>query len=240
MATIDDKGTYFQLLLNPNVENVELIDKPKEGYEATIGINEEGKHVISRVNYLKQFIDSSGNKKVRTIQDVLSKIDDLKNCSRCSTLDKENLTISSISTNETTGSGFVSTVSTNPTQSQVQPTQQLNVVSSQPIEEKTKSMKDVFADQFFNAYLTTPGKYIFGMMFGDENMISDAMPIDSKSQSDFIGEMVDFISGDIGLMRSPDEAKEYLSVLKQSEDEKSKPGSVKFNRNRRLYNNIIY
>uniref|UniRef100_A0A6M3M3L9 Uncharacterized protein n=1 Tax=viral metagenome TaxID=1070528 RepID=A0A6M3M3L9_9ZZZZ len=229
MATIDDKGTYFQLMLDPNVKNIEQIDKPREGYDAMIGLNAEGRHVISFVNYSKEFIDVNGKKVFRTIQEVLSKIDDLKNCKRCSTLDKENLNISSISVNQNNESGFMSP--------QPQTILQTNIAPTPVV--KTKSMKDVFADQFFNAYLTTPGRYIFGMMFGDEDMISDAMPQDEKSQADFIGEMVDFMSGDVGLMRSPEEAKEYLSVLKQN-DEDLNSTTTKKSRKRNLPRTVVY
>jgi hypothetical protein len=230
MATITDKGTYIQLMMNPNVKSVEQINKPTEGYTALIGLNNEDRHVISYVNYAKEFVNEKGVKVVRTIQDILSKVDELKNCSRCSTLDKENLKIESISLSppSTPSAGFMT-----PQSSTVPVT-----AGTSPVSGPKKSMKDVFADQFFNAYLTNPGKYLFGMMFGDEDMISESIPQDPESQARFIGEMVDFMSGDIGLMRSPEEAKEYLSVLKSSSDSDS--GKTSKSKLRRFASNVIY
>jgi len=235
MAKIEDKGTYIQLILEPGLKSVEQIDKPEEGYEAMIGLNNLGRHMISYVNYAKEFINSSGNQVTRTIQDVLTKIDDLKNCQRCSTLDKENLNVDSITLTQPQSSGFVSTNSpTDVIRQTIEP------VSQQvPTPANQKSIKDMFADQFFNAYFTSPGKFVFGTLLGDEQMMSDVMPTNEKEQNAFIGEVIDYMTGDASLIRSPDEAKDFLSVMKQDNNDSNTPKTKRSNV-RLLPTTVIY
>ena len=97
MAQILDMGSDWKLIIDANVNPVEEINKPEEGYIALIGENRDtGLHTISYVMYHKEYTDANGNFASRSVDDILQKVDDLKNCERCSTLDKEKLNVDSI------------------------------------------------------------------------------------------------------------------------------------------------
>jgi len=56
------------------------------------------------------------------------------------------------------------------------------------------------------------------MMLNDDRILESAMPKDSTGIPVFMEEMVDFLAGKIDFVRSPDEVKDYLSVLKKDDD----------------------
>ena len=75
------------------------------------------------------------------------------------------------------------------------------------------------ANVFFDAYLTGPGKYLLGTMLGDDEMVATAVPNDPKGQAKFVGEMVDFMTGKLDIVRDPEEAKRVFAVLNTEDEE---------------------
>lgn len=214
MATIYDRGDNWHLVIAPNAKAVKTIDEPTKGYSATLGEDETGKHVVMDVHY---------NKDSYTLDNVQKFVKRSRECPQCAALDKERMNLDSIELQDEqpeprrvsgfkaqdidmdTGSGRLPHVM----QAQAQPQ-----AAKQPL----SPLKDIFANVFFDAYLTTPGKYFLGMMLNDDRILESAMPKDQAGIPVFMEEMVDFLAGKIDFVRSPDEVKDYLSVLKKDDD----------------------
>lgn len=199
MAQILDKGDQWELIIAPEAIPVERIEEPTKGYWATIGEDPiSGTHVVSHMVY---------NKNQHTITDVMRNVEKLRNCTRCKTLDQEKLRVESIE------------VPTPPIP-QTPPPAQVQYVQ-QPVQQKNKNfdVKGQFANVFFDAFLTNPGRFLLGTMLGDDDLASSSIPDDPKGQQQFMSDMVDFLSGDIDFVRTPEEAKRVLSVVKGDDDE---------------------
>ena len=214
MATIYDRGDDWHLVIAPNAKAVKKIDEPDKGYSATLGVDETGKHVVMDVHY------SKGSYTLDNVQKFVKRSRD---CPQCAALDKERMNLDAIELQEEQPeprqvSGFrtqdidIDTGAGRPLhvmQAQAQPQ-----AAKQPL----SPLKDIFANVFFDAYLTTPGKYFLGMMLNDDRILESAMPRDQAGIPNFMEEMVDFLAGKIDFVRSPDEVKDYLSVLKKDDD----------------------
>jgi hypothetical protein len=106
-------------------------------------------------------------------------------------------------------------------------------ISKAPLSQQvTPDIKNMFATVVMDAYLTDPGKYFLGLMLDDQSLMESAYPADKQDMGHFMGDMIDFMSGDMDFMRSPEEAREFLSVMRTEEEER-KPG-VKIDTKKRL------
>lgn len=211
MATIYDTGKDWHLVIAPNAKPVQEINEPSKGYSATLGEDPDtGRHVVMDVHY---------DKDRYTIGEVTGYINKLSTCPACAALDKDKIHVESIEipTPQTQESTSVKNVQPQPMQQASQPS-----VSS--------PLKDIFANALFDAYFTTPGKYFFGMMLNDDKLLESAMPKNSEDLPQFMDEMIDFLAGKIDFMRSPDEIKDYLSVLKKDDNT---PQSKRYDKKRR-------
>jgi len=227
MATIYDKGDNWHLVIAPNAKPVKEIDEPSKGYSATLGEDQNGRHLVMDVHYSKDKY---------TINDVTKFVEKSRNCPQCAALDKEKMNIESIQLQDSKPqfSGYKSEYEQAPTQQyQQQPVQQQAATPVSPL-------KDIFANVFFDAYLTTPGKYFLGMMLNDDRILESAMPKDQSDIPGFMEEMVDFLAGKVDFVRSPDEVKDYLSVLKKDDDTPNKRTNNKRKRGSNTQSVLIY
>ena len=233
MATIYDRGDNWHLVISPNAKYVQEINEPAKGYSATLGEDQEtGKHVVMDVHY---------NKQKYTLDDVTKFIEKSRNCPKCDALDKEKMTlqgiemrepnpnVKSFSVGQGQGQGFISDIAPPAQVQQVQQAQTPVIQHPQSV----SPLKDIFANVFFDAYLTTPGKYFLGMMLNDDKILETAMPKSADGIPQFMEEMVDFLAGKIDFVRSPDEVKEYLSVLKKDDDTKTGSSNSRDRRNKK-------
>lgn len=232
MATIVEEGDNWHLVISPNARPVKFINEPDKGYRATLGEDPKtGNHVVMDVHY---------NKKNYTLDNVTKFVEKSRlnsnSCPTCSALDKDKMNSLSIELREPNpnvksfkadtedhSAGFVS--DSMPMSMQAQAAQ----APAQP-QQSQSPLKDIFANVFFDAYLTTPGKYFLGMMLNDDRILESAMPKSADKIPEFMDEMVDFLAGEIDFVRSPDEVKEYLSVLKKDDDD---GGTVSTSRSRK-------
>ncbi|MFH1769095.1 MAG: hypothetical protein ABH833_00315 [Parcubacteria group bacterium] len=218
MATIYDRGDSWHLVIAPNAKEVKRIDEPSKGYSATLGEDETGKHVVMDVHY---------NKDNYTLDNVQKFVKRSQDCPQCTALDKERMNLDSIELQEeqpvqsqaSGGSGFKR-------QDMNRPQQVAQVQAASPL-------KDIFANVFFDAYLTTPGKYFLGMMLNDDRILESAMPKSADKIPEFMEEMVDFLAGKIDFVRSPDDVKEYLSVLRKDDDDTVTQSSASRNKRKK-------
>jgi len=197
MAQIFDRDTNWELSIFPNVSTAEIIDEPAKGYRATLGYDPDSeRHVVTSVLYRKDMF---------TVDDVLKKVETLRDCAECDTLDKEKLRLESI----VIAPSFVQpTPSYLPTGAQAAPSLPV------PLQNGVKpGIKDMFATLVLDAYLTNPGKYFLGMMLDDETLMESAFPEGTEDITGFMGEMIDFMSGEVDFMRSPEQARDFMSVL---------------------------
>lgn len=217
MATIYDRGDNWHLVIAPNAKAVKRIDEPDKGYSATLGTDETGKHVVMDVHY------SKGSYTLDNVQKFVKRSRD---CPQCAALDKERMNLDAIELQDEQPDNFLSADKTltktdderfSPGFSQK--AEQVQAQAQAPATRQPLSpLKDIFANVFFDAYLTTPGKYFLGMMLNDDRILESAMPKDQAGIPNFMEEMVDFLAGKIDFVRSPDEVKDYLSVLKKDDD----------------------
>lgn len=194
LAQIVDEGTEWKLIIYPEAQPVEEINEvATKGYRATLGYDPNtDRHVVMTVWY---------NKATNSIGEVLKKIDEMKACPRCSALDKARLDSLTIETQPT-----------------FKPIRERERIIEQPVlvrEVQTsapparKNVKDMFANALFDAYLTPAGKLMVGNVFGDEDLVEQSMP----STPDELAQLwSDTTSGK--LLRSPDEAREFISVIR--------------------------
>jgi len=229
LAQIFDRGDKWELSIFPEItEAAEIIDEPEKGYSATLGyLPATDRHVVANVFYLKSMY---------SIEDVLAKIDALRNCERCDTLDKERLTLESINIpQQSTQVQTPASVLPQPIQhlppvmahSQigVSPTYQQTVPAELPLSQRVgPDIKDMFASLVLDTYLTDAGKYFLGLMLNDDELSRSAYPESPEQIPRFMNEMVDFMSGKVDFMRTPEEAREFLSVAAIQQEAKGAPG----------------
>ncbi len=219
MAQILDYGSDWKLVLDENVTPIEEIRKPEEGYIAQIGESRDtGLHTIAYVLYHKEYIDSNGNLATRSVDDILRKVDDLRNCERCSTLDKEKLNVDSIEFKSQNSQGFV----TNPTQ--VVPQLDATPSPARPFASSSvpqSPVTNLFSDIIVDSLLTDPGKYFLGTFLNDGKMVDSA--IKGKSPEEFAEQMFDFMEGKTDIVRSSEEARDFLSIMRESNEQKANP-----------------
>lgn len=226
MATIIEEDNNWHLIISPNARPVKELNEPEKGYRATVGEDPEtGNHVVMDVHYKKDKF---------SLDNVTKFVEKTRlnsgSCPTCSALDKEKMKTLAIELREPnpnvknfgaaqaqTQGGFVSDAPPPTHAQQVQQVQPQVQTQAQP----QSPLKDIFATVFFDAYLTTPGKYFLGMMLNDDKILETAMPKSPDKIPEFMEEMVDFLAGKIDFVRSPDEVKDYLSVLKKDDDTKA-------------------
>lgn len=202
MAQIFDRGTTWELSIFPNISATEVINEPAKGYRATLGFDPDTqRHVVTKVVYDKDKF---------TVDEVLKKVETLRDCAECDTLDKSKLQLESINFATPAVPEKVFSLPTG-----VQGVPALPVPPSASIK---PGIKDMFATLVLDAYLTNPGKYFLGMMLDDETLMQSAFPQGTDDMSGFMGEMIDFMSGDVDFMRSPEQAREFMSVLQAPGD----------------------
>lgn len=210
MAQIYDRGNVWELDIFPGLSPIEILDEPEKGYRAELALDPSTqRHVVANVTYAK---------KMYNIEDVLKKVESLRNCEACDTLDKERLRLESIN------------VSSPPMSSAppvTYPPATPSAPAPPPLSQKASpDIKDMFANVFFDAYLTDPGKYFLGLMLNDKTLTDSAYPTNANEMPAFMDNMIDFMSGKVEFMRSPEQAREFLSVMREGTEEESKPGTV--------------
>jgi len=227
MAEIIPLDTTWDLQINMNANPVETIDKlATEGYKATIGLDPATeKHVVMEVFY---------DKNKYTLNDVANKLEKLRTCGKCSTLDKEKMGLEKISLGSiSTGNGEMIDES-----GVADPVTLQNVhkLPTQPAQPQRVDIKNLFTDALFDAMFTKTGLYFLGSLTGDTNMMDKVMPKTPEEMENMMDEMVDFLSGETELFRSPDQAKEYLSMIRASRENDTKAvKKIGYNRkNRRV------
>lgn len=231
MAEILDRGDFWLLIVNRNAKPVEEINEPSKGYKAVLGFDSElDKHVVMTVEY---------SKKMFGLDDVYKKVEQLRTCSKCNALDKEKLkldrvqvdtspsppVINGVADSVPVRSAGVSPASSPSPSSPVfqgpdpfQPTQPIQPAQAQSTGSKFR-VKDMFVDALFDAYFTRPGKYVLGLMTEDEDLLESALPKNMDETSQFMDELVDFMTGEAELVRSPEQAKEFFRALRTPSDE---------------------
>jgi len=243
MARIIDEVMEWKLEIFPEATPVENINEPTQGYRALLGFdNSTDRHVIMYVWYDKDKF---------AIGDVLSKINSMKNCSRCDTLDRERLNELSIEpaarpdpyynpvqtpvsqpaqtdygTLSPPGRPAVHTPVPNP------PTYAPN--PSTPAPGTRTDVKSMFADAMFDAYLTPAGKLMWGNVFGDTALVESAYPKNVNEMSRLVEQTT---AGEF--LRNPEEAKEFFAAI-HSGDPDDAPGSSGQSKVRKTKGIVIY
>lgn len=226
MAQIYDRGTAWELDIFPGLAPVEILDEPDKGYRAVLSLDPATqRHVVASVTYSKDMY---------TIEDVINKVESLRTCDACDSLDKEKLRLESISIPSSTP---LSPFSTPPIQ-----TPGTVLAAPQASSQVTPNVKDLFANVVMNAYLTDPGKYFLGLMLDDQTLLESAYPANKADLPNFMDDMIDFMSGKVEFMRSPEEAREFLSVMREGteEDARSISPAAKRNLPSAMGNIVIY
>jgi len=226
LAQIYDRGNVWELDIFPGLAPVEILDEPDKGYRAVLSLDPATqRHVVAKVTYSKDMY---------SIEDVLKKVESLRTCEACDTLDKDRLRLESI-TVPSAGPLPISPVVQSPPPPPV---------SAAPLlsERAPPNVKDMFANIVMDAYLTDPGKYFLGLMLDDSTLLESAYPADKKDMPGFMNDMIDFMSGKTEFMRSPEEAREFLSVMREGteEDARSISPATKKNLPSAMGNIVIY
>jgi len=226
LAQIYDRGNVWELDIFPGLAPAEILDEPAKGYRAVLSLDPATqRHVVANVTYSKDMY---------TIEDVISKVESLRTCEACDTLDKERLRLESI--NIPSPAPLPPPVAT-PTPVPVP------VPANPPLSQNAApDVKDMFANIVMDAYLTDPGKYFLGLMLDDKSLVESAYPADKKDMPGFMEDMVDFMSGKVEFMRSPDDAREFLSVMRAGteEDNRSTSPAAKRSLPSAMGNIVIY
>ena len=206
MASVYDRGDRWELVIAPEATPVEEIDEPDKGYHATLGQLPDGRHVVMNVLY---------NKDRFSVQDVLEKVDNLRNCSRCQTLDKERLKLDKIEVPSSPA----------PTPAPQQQAQGFQTPPPAPTptptpspQNKVRNVKDWFGTVFLDAYLTPAGKYFLGIMLDDDQLLESAIPENPQEIPDFMDNVLDFLSGKTDFVRDAEEVREYFDAMRSNKD----------------------
>jgi len=226
LAQIYDRGNVWELDIFPGLSPVEILDEPDKGYRAILSLDPATqRHVVAKVTYSKDMY---------TIEDVLQKVESLRTCEACDTLDKERLRLESIT---------VPSAGPLPISPAIQPPTPPPVHAAPPLSaQATPNVKDMFANIVMDAYLTDPGKYFLGLMLDDQALLESAYPTSKDDLPNFMEDMIDFMSGKVEFMRSPEEAREFLSVMRAGteEDVRSISPAAKRNLPSAMGNIVIY
>ena len=198
MAQIYDRGDVWELDIFPGLAATEILDEPNKGYRAVLSLDPATqRHVVAKVTYSKDLY---------SIEDVLNKVESLRTCEACDTLDKDRLRLESIT---------VPSAGPLPVTPSIQTPPPVPVPTAPLLSAKvTPNVKDMFANIVMDAYLTDPGKYFLGLMLDDQTLLESAYPANKEDLPNFMEDMIDFMSGKVEFMRSPDEAREFLSVMR--------------------------
>ncbi|MDD5614971.1 MAG: hypothetical protein PHH85_02080 [Candidatus Methanoperedens sp.] len=225
MAEIIDSGESWKLVINTTATKLDprdgYIDEFRtKGYRAEVGRDDNtGQHVVMWVEY---------DKKRNTLDDVAKKVDQLRTCGRCQTLDKKNLNLGKIQLGGGVGSGEGTSASQNSNFPGMRGADIPQARAAAPVfaaeMRKPSAVKDMFSNLIFDAYFTRAGKYYLGLMTGDETLIDSALPKDQNEMGVFMNEILDFMTGDVEFVRSPEEAKEFLGALRAPASEESRGG----------------
>jgi len=226
LAQIYDRGNVWELDIFPGLAPAEILDEPEKGYRAVLSLDPATqRHVVAKVTYSKDMY---------TIEDVLQKVESLRTCEACDTLDKERLRLESINVPS------AAPLPASPVIQNLPPPP----VPAAPLlsQQATPNVKDMFANIVMDAYLTDPGKYFLGLMLDDQTLLESAYPNDKADMPGFMNDMIDFMSGKVDFMRSPDEAREFLSVMREGteEDARSISPATKRNLPSSMGNIVIY
>lgn len=215
MAQIYDRGNVWELDIFPGLAPAEILDEPDKGYRAILSLDPATqRHVVAKVTYSKDMY---------TIEDVISKVESLRTCDACDTLDKEKLRLESIS---------IPSAALPPLSSATPNATPSPVPAALPLSQNASpNVKDMFANIVMDAYLTDPGKYFLGLMLDDKSLLESAYPARPEDTPAFMEDMIDFMSGKTEFMRSPDEAREFLSVMRAGTDEDARSISPAAKRN---------
>lgn len=207
MAQIYDRGNVWELSIFPGLSPAEILDEPDKGYRAELALDPATqRHVVAKVTYAKNMY---------SIEDVLQKVESLRNCEACDTLDRDRLRLESITV-----------PSLPPTASPLAtPLPQAPAVSAVPLtsQQASPDVKDMFANLVLDAYLTDPGKYFLGLMLDDKQLSDSAYPTNKENMPEFMNDMIDFMSGKVEFMRSPEEAREFMSVMQADKNADGTP-----------------
>lgn len=226
MAQIYDRGNVWELDIFPGLVPVEILDEPSKGYRAVLSLDPATqRHVVAKVTYSKDMY---------TIEDVLKKVESLRTCEACDTLDKERLRLESIT---------VPSAGPLPASPLIQAPPPTPVPAAATLSANVApDIKNLFAEVVMNAYLTDPGKYFLGLMLDDTALLESAYPADKRDMPVFMNDMIDFMSGKTEFMRSPDEAREFLSVMRADteDDNGSISPAAKRNLPSAMGNIVIY
>jgi len=213
LATIQDEGSTWKLTIYPEATPVEEINEPDRGYRALLGYDAStDRHMVMYVWY---------NKDKYPIGEVLKKIDEMKSCPRCDTLDKDRLRNITIQTQNKVRPVRQMEEYVEEVESVLHPQQLKSVPAPKPIVPRG-NIKDMFANAMFDAYLTPAGKFMVGNVFGDDKLVESAMP---KDQDELAQLWSDTTSGK--LLRSPEDAKKFMSVLKSGSEEDDTAAKIK-------------
>lgn len=217
MGRIIDEGSVWKLEIFPEAQPVQEIDETEsKGYRALLGYDPvTERHVVMYVWY---------NKDQYPIGEVLNKINDMRECPVCDTLDRDRLKDISIESPGVrpgygvgAGRGFGLGQGYRGTYQQTVP--DIAVPDTPPVPNASKNVKDMFSSAIFDAYLTPAGKLLMGNVFGDETLTEEAFP---KTPDEMARLWEDTTAG--RFLRSPDEAKEFISVIKDNENDSGIPG----------------
>ena len=233
MAQITDEGIKWRLDLHQdavvqydsigNVDPETMFQSPDKTYHALLGVDPQTeRYVIKSVWY---------DKSKYAIGDVIKLIDDMKNCAKCDTLDRQRLKELHI---ETAGrpeqyQDYVNNSMTQPTHNSPGVTSppggpafhQNNfggrgvdtsygnpVPVPEPSQANTPTAMDMYMEAMFNAYLTSAGKLMWGNVFGDKKLVDSVYPNSVEEMAQLIE---DVNSGK--LLRNPEEAKEFFAAI---------------------------
>ncbi len=111
---------------------------------------------------------------------------------------------------------------TNP--SQVVP--QIDVTPSTTLPIATPSVSqspvtNLFSDIIVDSLLTDPGKYFLGTFLNDSKMVDSA--VKGKTPDEFAAQMFDFMEGKTDIVRSSEEAREFLTIMRESNEKNANP-----------------
>lgn len=220
MAQIKDIGDKWALIIDETAPIVDYIDEPVKGYWAEIAEDPEtGKHFVSKVTY---------DKSKHELSTLIKNVDALKNCSKCQALDKAKLDLSVV---DIPTSSYIEDSTTEPTPTPTFVSPAMKAITPTPSytqkaedtttsSDKAKSkFQNMFANVFFDAYLTNPGKFFIGTLLGDDTLIESAYPQDQEGMTQFMNEMIDFLAGEVDFVRTPEQAKEFMSVMNKKEED---------------------
>ncbi len=92
-------------------------------------------------------------------------------------------------------------------------------VASSPVPQS--SVTNIFSDIIVDSLLTDPGKYFLGTFLNDGKMVDSA--VKGKTPEEFAAQMFDFMEGKTDIVRSSEEARDFLSIMRESNEQSANP-----------------